>query len=93
MEKIENDKIFLRRTSGLKRSATTWDVFIFNTGIISIGFAICFIQFFGPAFYPGSNLWASSLLTIVGMIFVGLGFYFWSISMARSGGNYIYLSR
>lgn len=93
MERIETEKLFLRKTSGLRRSATSWDVFIFNTGIISIGFAITFIHFFGPAFYPGSNLWAASLLTVLGMIFVGLSFYFWSITMARSGGSYVFLSR
>jgi APA family basic amino acid/polyamine antiporter len=85
--------VFVRKSSGLIRTAGVLDVFIYNLGLISIGIAVAFNQYYGPALYPGSNVVASTFIAGAGMIFISLSFYFWSIIFPRSGGNYVYQSR
>lgn len=84
---------FSRSASGLIRVAGSWDVFIFNIGLVSIGIAIAYNQYFGPSLYPGAQPWLSTLLATVGMLFVGTTFYLWSTVFPRSGGIYVFLSR
>jgi amino acid transporter len=84
---------FSRAASGLIRVAGAWDVFIFNVGLVSIGIAIAFNQYYGPSLYPGAAIWLSTLLAAVGMCFVAATFYFWSVIFPRSGGVYVSLSR
>jgi basic amino acid/polyamine antiporter, APA family len=87
------DDVFVRRSSGLLRTAAPYDVFIFNIGLISVGIAVAFNQFIGPSTYPGSNVAVSSLIATVGMVAVGVAYYMWSMIFPRSGGNYVYQSR
>jgi amino acid transporter len=85
--------LFTRQSSGLVRTAGALDVLIFNLGLISIGAAIATDHFFGPAFYPGSDLlWATILSTVGAALFV-YGFWFWSVTFPRAGGNYVFLTR
>lgn len=84
---------FSRSASGLIRVAGAWDVFIFNVGLVSIGIAIAFNQYYGPSFYPGAAIWLSTLLAAFGMCFVAATFYFWAVIFPRSGGIYVSLSR
>lgn len=85
--------VFSRPASGLIRVAGSMDVFIFNVGLVSIGIAIAFNQLYGPSLYPGAAPWLSTLLAVVGMMFVAATFYAWSITFPRSGGVYVSLSR
>lgn len=85
--------VFSRPASGLIRVAGSWDVFIFNVGLVSVGIAIAFNQLYGPSLYPGAAPWLSTLLAVVGMLFVAATFYAWSITFPRSGGVYVSLSR
>lgn len=87
------EQVFVRRASGLIRTAGTWDVFIYNIGLISIGIAVILNQFFGPAFYPGANMAMSTLIGTLGMLVVGFAYYMWALTFPRSGGNYVYQSR
>jgi APA family basic amino acid/polyamine antiporter len=84
---------FSRSASGLIRVAGSWDVFIFNIGLVSIGIAIAYNQYFGPSLYPGAAVWLSTLLATLGMLMVGTAFYLWSTIFPRSGGIYVFLSR
>lgn len=86
-------KVFSRPASGLIRVAGSTDVFIFNVGLVSIGIAIAFNQLYGPSLYPGAAPWLSTLLAVVGMLFVAATFYAWSVTFPRSGGVYVSLSR
>ncbi len=85
--------VFSRQASGLIRVGSTIDVFIFNIGLVSVGIAIAFNQFYGPSLYPGAQPWISTLLAALGMLFVATTFYFWSVVFPRSGGVYVFLSR
>ena len=86
-------KAFSRTASGLIRVAGGWDVFIFNVGLVSIGIAVIFLQYFGLSSYPGASIPLGTLAAVVGMVFVAMTFYFWSTIFPRSGGVYVALSR
>ena len=45
--------VFSRKASGLVRVGSSLDVFIFNVGLVSVGIAIAYNQFYGPSLYPG----------------------------------------
>jgi amino acid transporter len=85
--------VFSRSASGLVRVAGSWDVFIFNVGLVSVGIAIAFNQYYGPSLYPGAEPAISTLLATAGMCFAAATFYFWSTIFPRSGGVYVILSR
>jgi amino acid transporter len=85
--------VFSRPASGLTRVAGSFDVFIFNVGLVSIGIAIALNQYYGPSLYPGVAVWLSTLLATLGMLFVAATFYSWSVTFPRSGGVYVSLSR
>jgi amino acid transporter len=85
--------VFSRTASGLIRVAGSWDVFIFNVGLVSVGIAIAFNQYYGPSLYPGAMVWMSTLLAALGMLAAAATFYFWSVIFPRSGGVYVSLSR
>lgn len=86
-------EVFSRKASGLVRVGSTLDVFIFNVGLVSVGIAIAYNQYYGPSLYPGAQPWISTLLAAAGMIFVAAAFYCWSVVFPRSGGVYVFLSR
>src|ERR1700751_4017344 len=85
--------VFSRKSSGLVRVGSTLDVFIFNVGLVSVGIAIAYNQYYRPSLYPGAQPWISTLLAGAGMIFVAAAFYCWSVVFPRSGGVYVFLSR
>jgi amino acid transporter len=85
--------VFSRSASGLIRVAGSWDVFIFNVGLVSVGIAIAFNQYYGPSLYPGAQPAISTLLAALGMCVVAMTFYLWSVIFPRSGGVYVILSR
>jgi basic amino acid/polyamine antiporter, APA family len=84
---------FSRQASGLIRIAGSWDVFIYNVGLVSVGIAIAFNQYYGPSLYPGAEPAIATLLAALGMCAVAATFYFWSVIFPRSGGVYVFLSR
>ena len=85
--------VFSRKSSGLVRVGGTLDVFIFNVGLVSVGIAIAYNQYYGPSLYPGAQPWISTLFAAAGMLFVAAAFYCWSVVFPRSGGVYVFLSR
>ncbi|HEX7313625.1 MAG TPA: amino acid permease [Pyrinomonadaceae bacterium] len=85
--------VFLRAASGLTKSAGTLDVFIYNVGLISIGIGVIYTHLMGPANYPGGDIAIASLLAMVVMLFVGAAYWFWTMTLPRSGGIYVFVSR
>jgi hypothetical protein len=78
--------VFSRKSSGLIRVGGTLDVFIFNVGLVSVGIAIAYNQYYGPSLYPGAQPWISTLFAVAGMLFVAAAFYCWSVSSAVRRG-------
>src|SRR3990172_3345537 len=91
--RVEEKRIFLRKASGLIRTASFTDVFIFNTGLISVGSGIGTMLLYGPAFYPGANMLYALLGGAAALTVCTLGFAYWAVSIPRSGGDYVFNSR
>jgi amino acid transporter len=87
------DRVFLRKASGLIKTAGTTDVFIFNVGLVSIGIGIGSLLLYGPAVYPGGNLLVGVLVAAVMMGLIAFGMLCWTVTIPRSGGIYPFGSR
>ena len=86
-------RIFLRKASGLIRTASGTDTFIYNLGVVSIGLGVGTILFYGPAFYPTGNLLWGCVIAGVAMAMISFGFIAWTVTLPRSGGIYVFGSR
>jgi len=86
-------EVFTRRASGLVRSVKGRDVFIYNVATINIGIGVGTALLYGPALYQGASLNLATWLVVIGSLFQVLVYYFFSVTMPRSGGEYIYLTR
>ena len=86
-------RIFLRKASGLIRTAGLLDTFIYNLGVVSIGLGVGSMLYYGPAFYPQGDLIWGSIIAGVAMAMISFGFITWTITLPRSGGIYVFGSR
>ncbi len=86
-------RIFLRKASGLIRTASGTDTFIYNLGVVSIGLGVGTMLYYGPAFYPQGNLLIGCALAGIGMAMIAFGFITWTVTLPRSGGIYVFGSR
>ncbi len=86
-------RIFLRKASGLIRTASGTDTFIYNLGVVSIGLGVGSMLFYGPAFYPTGNLLWGCLIAGIAMAMISFGFIAWTVTLPRSGGIYVFGSR
>ncbi|MBA2311797.1 MAG: APC family permease [Actinobacteria bacterium] len=87
------DRVFLRKASGLIKTAGATDVFIFNVGLVSIGIGLGTAILYGPAVYPGGSLILGIIIASVAMALVALGMITWTVTIPRSGGVYAFGSR
>jgi amino acid transporter len=87
------DRVFLRKASGLIKTAGTTDVFVFNVGLVSIGIGIGGLLLYGPAVYPGGNLYVGVIVAAVMMGLIAMGMLCWTVTIPRSGGIYPFGSR
>ena len=86
-------RIFLRKASGLIRTAGLTDTFIYNLGVVSIGLGVGSMLYYGPAFYPQGDLIWACIIAGVAMAMISFGFITWTITLPRSGGIYVFGSR
>ena len=93
MSTLAGERVFLRKASGLIKTASNTDVFIYDIGLVSIGLGLGFLLFFGPAVYLSGNLYVATILAGVAMLAVGLGMLTWTITIPRSGGIYNFGTR
>ena len=89
-------QVFAREATGLVRAAGLFDVFSFNYAWTGGSFALWLAFEMGQvmwAFPGGDFAWANILAIVPTLLFFNLVYAFLSISMPRSGGDYIYMSR
>ncbi|MGH6736728.1 MAG: amino acid permease [Methyloceanibacter sp.] len=86
-------RIFLRKASGLIRTASGTDTFIYNLGVVSIGLGVGSMLYYGPAFYPQGDLVWGCIIAGVAMALISFGFITWTVTLPRSGGIYVFGSR
>ena len=85
--------VFVRKASGLIRTAGTWDVLAYNINFTSIGLLLLFLFLFGPAFYPGASLPWATVICVIAILPLALVYGYLASAMPRSGGDYVYVSR
>lgn len=86
-------QVFVRKASGLIRTAGVWDVLFYNITFVSIGLVALLQIMYGYPFYAGGNVPLSIVVTIGLVIPICLCYAFLSSAMPRSGGDYVFVSR
>lgn len=86
-------EVFLRKASGLVRDISARDVLFFNTGGINTGIGLAYIFLLGYAFYPGANQILALVLVAALAVIQTVTYLFFTITMPRSGGEYMFISR
>lgn len=86
-------RIFLRKASGLIRTASPFDTFIYNIGLVSVGLGVVTMMFYIPAYYPAANMTWATGMAAVAMAAIAWGMLTWTITLPRSGGIYVFASR
>lgn len=86
-------RIFLRKASGLIKTASLTDTLIYDIGVVSVGLGVGTMMYYGPAFYPGGNLLWGCVIAGFMMALICLGMISWSVTLPRSGGVYVFGSR
>jgi amino acid transporter len=83
--------VFIRQSSGLTRQISARDALMYSAMNPGLLYALVYIVW-APAFYPGAHMGIGVLFVLLIFPIAGLYWYF-SVSMPRSGGEYIYISR
>jgi len=86
-------QVFVRKASGLIRTAGTWDILAYNINFTSIGLLLLFLFLLGPAFYPGASLPWATVICVICILPLALVYGYLASAMPRSGGDYVYVSR
>jgi amino acid transporter len=85
--------VFLRKASGLVREVAAKDVVFYNTGGINTGIGIAYVFLLSTAFYPGANHLLALAVCAVFCVIQTLTYLFFTMTMPRSGGEYMFISR
>jgi amino acid transporter len=83
--------LFVRRASGLTRTVSPWSALVYAFVCPTMTFAFLYYYQEQTA-YPGALGWATSFMILL-LFPIALIYVFMSLSMPRSGGEYIYVSR
>ncbi|HUK28123.1 MAG TPA: amino acid permease [Candidatus Acidoferrales bacterium] len=83
---------FVREATGLTREISGGSALIGN--LLSMGVAGSFFYaFFSELLFPGANLPVTVVFSIVPSLIVGYVYYLLTVSMPRTGGDYVWISR
>ncbi len=83
--------VFVRDATGLVRSMTAWDMLFLN--IVSFGGAWSIIYALEYVPLYGGNPLVSLLITAPGILALLGVYYIFQVSMPKSGGDYVFISR
>lgn len=91
MGEKEEKEVFIRRASGLTRVISPWDALIY--AFCNPGPVYAFIYVVWASFlYPGAHMPAGVLMVLTLLPIMAV-YWLFSVSMPRSGGEYLYVSR
>ncbi|MFX0068344.1 MAG: amino acid permease [Promethearchaeota archaeon] len=88
----EEKEVFIRKASGLTRVISAWDALMYafmNPGIL---YAMLYIIWGPITVGPGADM-PFAVLTVFMLFPIQAEYWLFSVSMPRSGGEYLYLSR
>jgi amino acid transporter len=84
---------FERKTTGLTKSFGFWDSFILAMGLLNLGVGSLLEFSMSLAFAPSYNFILSSLIGMMLNFFVVMAYSMITITIPRSGGDYVFVSR
>jgi len=87
-----SQKVFLRDATGLVRQLSASDVVMFNLLNMGLGWPLLY-SFFGASTYAGVNLPLAVIVGLIPNFFIALLYYYLTVAMPRSGGDYVWVSR
>ena len=85
--------LFVRSTSGLARSVTTFDAFTLGFFMMGVGPIGAIVYGMGASIFPSGNIGLAVLISTVGAMFTTSVYAMLTAAMPRSGGDYTYVSR
>lgn len=88
---MSQEGIYLRRASGLTRKISVFDALVYAAAGPGPVFAFLYILW-SPGLYPGADM-RYATLTLLLLLPIMAVYYLFSVSMPRSGGEYVYVSR
>jgi amino acid transporter len=85
--------VYVRNATGLVRELSGFDAFniVFSAVLIPVG--IIQVLSFAPFFFQGANVALSFLIATPLVACFGLVYLFFTVTMPRSGGDYVWVSR
>jgi amino acid transporter len=87
-----NQGIYVRRSSGLMREISGSHALAIN--IMGAGFFYAILNvMWGAALFPGANLAISALIGMILNLPISFLYFYFTVIMPRSGGDYIWMSR
>jgi APA family basic amino acid/polyamine antiporter len=84
---------FSRNATGLVREASLRDVLAFNVNMQNVVIGVIFSLLLIPPFYPGANIYLSTLIALLIATPVSWVYAKLSAAYPRSGGDYVFVSR
>jgi APA family basic amino acid/polyamine antiporter len=86
--------LFVRKSSGFVREASSFDAVVFNAVFSApVGAVLAWGVFFSLSAFPGANIVAAILISLVLNIPIILMMSSLASSMPRTGGDYVWVSR
>jgi amino acid transporter len=85
--------VFVREATGLVREAGLFDILQFNaqsvTGVAIVSGGLLLL----PLMTSGNGIWESIVIGLLLAVFVNMTYYTLCVTIPRSGGDYVYVSR
>ena len=87
-------EVFVRKSSGFVREASSFDAVVFNAVFSApVGAVLAWGVFFSLSAFPGANIVAAALISLILNIPIILMMSSLASSMPRTGGDYVWVSR
>ena len=83
--------VFLREATGLVRSLSAWDLLFLNLVAVGETWSIIYALEYAPLY--GGDPVSSLILAAPGVLAILAIYYVFQVSMPRSGGDYVFMSR
>jgi len=86
-------KTFLREATGLVREIGAFDAFATNFAVLSPGLGIVQLFTYAAVAYPRSDVVLGMTIALLPVVLWGIAYTYMSIASARTGGDYVWISR
>ncbi|MEM4297366.1 MAG: amino acid permease, partial [Nitrososphaerota archaeon] len=86
-------KVFVRSASGMVREISPLVAFVITTSALAIGIPANFGPVWVAAIYPGASFAGELTIALIPGLFIGILYILFTLTMPRSGGDYIFTSR